>query len=137
MQITNNYDHLRNLKHGHVLIEPLGLGAGNVEEQLAAGAVVHDETDELAGHEAVVQCHYKLVPHLLQQPPLVARAVDLLHLLDGLLLERLERQQFVGLLVDDKVHAGLRPLAQFFNYFEVLHGHMLRDYLLLAHNVCR
>lgn len=47
VQLADHDDHLRDVKHGHVLIQTLVFGGCNVEEQLAPGAVVHDEADVL------------------------------------------------------------------------------------------
>lgn len=65
VQLANHDHHLWNVEHGHIFIQSLVFGAGNVEEQLAAGALVHHEADLLRTHEAVVQCHDEFVSDLL------------------------------------------------------------------------
>jgi len=107
VQVANHDHHLRDVEHGHIFIQPLVFSACNVEKQLASWALVHHEADLLRGDEAVVQCHDELVPHLLEQPPFVARAFNLLHALDCLLLECLECEQFVTHFVDYQIHTRL------------------------------
>lgn len=65
VQVADHDHHLGYLEHGYVFIEPLGLRAGDVKEQFTPGTLVHHETDELAGHEALVKGYDELVPDLL------------------------------------------------------------------------